>query len=177
MTKEPVKPVTPGQRMATTDATTNKDLYESGAMPKGVYEKLDPRERTGSHPPKHGPYSREVRKDLTADQFKDPNLYNKHTGQLTPRGEHEADFPEPGRTFRSAPKSQTGVTGFGNMDPAYRKDVEKWVDKNDEIQIGPTDTSWGQDDTWQNRRSQFAQPVTVKPATVKDLPKNPAGGQ
>jgi hypothetical protein len=167
MSKPPVAKVAPGQRMGVTSSTTNKDLMESGAMPKSVYDKLDPREQTSSHVPEHGPYSRKKRTSVTAKEWTDPNDYNPHTGQMTPRAQYEADNPRQfGLRGNSKPRGGLPTFGSGKQSPMNAADsaqVAKWMKSQDQIKIGPQENSWGQDDTWQNRGAvnQFA--------TVKDL--------
>lgn len=155
MSKAPTGGVAPGQRAGVTNKTTNKDLVESGAMPRAAYNKLDPREQTSSHVPQHGPYTRPVRDQLTNKQYMSPSTVDRHTGRQTPRGEYEQDHPAPMRGFGSQPAPKSGIQQMsGGADPA----MSKYIASENAPKVGPGDSSWGGEsaDTWQNRSSQFA---------------------
>lgn len=175
---DPVKKVAPGQKMGVTGATTNKDLYESGAMPKGVYDKLKPQERTSSHVPERGPYSRPKQTSVTAKEWSNPNDFDQHTGRMTPRARYQVDNPMQtgglrggsgkgsGYAIPTVGEHQAPQKPWNSRFQADSDEVKKWMSQNDQIKVGPQETSWGQDDTWQNRGAvnQFA--------TAQDLTKD-----
>jgi hypothetical protein len=140
-------------------------------MPRSAYEKLNEKERVSSHVPKYGPYSRPVQESVTAKEWMNPNDYDPHTGQMTARAKYQIDHPMKTTGLRGKGGSYAIPTIGEKQAPqkiwtenvqANSQAMKEWMDRQEQIKIGPQEQDWGgQDKLWQNR------PV----ATAKDLTK------